>query len=116
MKKYEEYKLIEILDFLNEYAYKPYRNPVHETDSMEQARLQDLKLKGQNALSLFKDMCISLEDKRYKNKISSKWLDGSNKYVRSYFWSQLKHQDKIHLPSSISIVAQKQGEKVMLLI
>lgn len=116
MKKDEQYKLIEILDFLNEYAYKPYRNPVHEADITEQTRLQTLKLKGQSALSLFKDMCSSLEDENYKNKISSKWLDGSNKYVRSYLWSELKHKDKIHLPSSISIVAQKQGEKVKFLI
>ena len=50
-------------------------------------------------------MCLSLEDDNYKNKISSKWLNGANTSVRDYLWSEIRNKDKTHLPSSISIVA-----------
>lgn len=116
MKKYERGELVKILDFLDKYSYKSYKNPVNETDINEKARLEDLKSKGQNALSLFKDMCISLEDENYKNKLSSKWLDGSNRYIRGYLWSELKHKDKMDLPSSISIVAEKKDAQVRFII
>ena len=50
-------------------------------------------------------MCLSLEGDNYKNKISSKWLNGANTSVRDYLWSEIRNKDKTHLPSSISIVA-----------
>ena len=98
MKKYESNKLLEILDFLKIYGKKSYKNPINETDLIEKGKLEELKFKGQNALSLFKDMCMSLEDENYKNKLSPKWLDGSNRYIRGYLWSELKHKDKKDTP------------------
>ena len=116
MKLQEQYKLVEILDFLKNYYNKPYKNPQNETNIDEKNKLQDIKNKGQNTLSIFKDMCLFLEDKDYKNKISSKWLDGSNRYVRSYLWSELKRKDKLNLPSSISIVAENKNEEIKFMI
>lgn len=61
-------------------------------------------------------MCLSLEDDNYKNKISSKWLNGANTSVRDYLWSEIKHKDKNHLPSSISIVAGRTDEDAEFII
>lgn len=94
MKQLEQDRLIEILEFLKVYSNEPYRNPANETNKIEKAKLENLKSKGQNALSLFKDMCTYLEDENYKKKVSSKWLDGSNRYVRNYLWAEIKHKDK----------------------
>lgn len=112
INEYEKNKLKEILDFLKEYSCKPYKNPANESNLAEKDRLEALKSKGQNAISVFKDMCLSLEDENYKNKLSSKWLDGSNRYVRNYLWSELKREDKKELPSSISVFAEKEDNKV----
>lgn len=116
MKQFEQDRLIEILEFLKDYSNKPYRNPANETDKIEKVRLENLKSKGQNALSLFKDMCTHLEDENYKKKVSSKWLDGSNRYVRNYLWCEIKHKDKSHLPSSISVVAENKDKQVKFMI
>ena len=112
MKQYEENRLIEILEFLKEHSNEPYRNPANETNEIERARLENLKSKGQNALSLFKDMCTHLEDENYKKKVSSKWLDGSNRYVRNYLWAKIKRKDKTNLSSSISVFAEKEDDKI----
>lgn len=112
MKQYEENRLIEILEFLKEHSNEPYRNPANGTNEIERARLESLKSKGQNALSLFKDMCIYLEDENYKKKVSSKWLDGSNRYVRNYLWAEIKRKDKTNLSSSISVFAEKEDDKI----
>ncbi|WP_243155206.1 McrB family protein [Romboutsia sp. CE17] len=116
MKQLEQDRLIEILEFLKVYSNEPYRNPANETNKIEKAKLENLKSKGQNALSLFKDMCTYLEDENYKKKVSSKWLDGSNRYVRNYLWAEIKHKDKKHLPSSISVVAENKYEQVKFMI
>ena len=113
---YEKHKLLEVLDFLKLYSYKPYKNPEDEEDLSKKNELLLLKSKGQNALTLFKDMCLSLEDNNYKNKISSRWLNGANTSVRDYLWSEIKHKDKKHLPSSISIVAGKTEEDAEFII
>lgn len=112
MKQYEENRLIEILEFLKEHSNEPYRNPANETNEIEKVRLENLKSKGQNALSLFKDMCTHLEDENYKKKVSSKWLDGSNRYVRNYLWAEIKRKDKTNLSSSISVFAEKEDDKI----
>ena len=57
-----------------------------------------------------------LEDENYKNKLSPKWLDGSNRYVRGYLWSELKHKDKKDLPTSISIIAEKTDKEANFII
>ena len=111
IKEYDNNKLLEILNFLKIYGKKSYKNPINETNPIEK-----LKFKGQNALSLFKDMCMSLEDENYKNKLSPKWLDGSNRYIRGYLWSELKHKDKKDLPTSISIVAEKTDKEANFII
>lgn len=111
-KNYNQNKLIEILDFLNEYTNKPYRNPENENDPVKKELLKSIKSKGCSALAKFKDMCIQLDDENYKNKISHKWLNGRNTLVRNYLWSELKHKDKKDLPSSISIFAEKESGEV----
>lgn len=116
IKEYDNNKLLEILNFLKIYGKKSYKNPINETNPIEKAKLEELKFKGQNALSLFKDMCMSLEDENYKNKLSPKWLDGSNRYIRGYLWSELKHKDKKDLPTSISIVAEKTDKEANFII
>lgn len=108
----EQRELVEILDFLKEYTDRPYSNPKNEKDQEKRLELENIKRQGSNALSMFKDMCISLEDDKYENKISTKWLKGSNTAVRNYLWSELKDKDKTHLPSSISIFAEKEANKV----
>ena len=105
-------ELIEILDFLNEYTDRPYSNPNNEKDEEKKLELENIKRQGSNALSIFRDMCTSLEDDKYKNKISPKWLKGSNTAVRNYLWSEMKDKDKTHLSSSISIFAEKEADKV----
>ena len=105
VENYEKHKLLEILDFLKLYSYKSYKNPGDEDDKIKKKELLEIKSKGKNALILFKDMCLSLEGDNYKNKISSKWLNGANTSVRDYLWSEIRNKDKTHLPSSISIVA-----------
>lgn len=116
IKKYDNNKLLEILNFLKIYGKKSYKNPINETNTIEKAKLEELKIKGQNALSLFKDMCMYLEDENYKNKLSPKWLDGSNRYIRGYLWSELKHKDKKDLPTSISIIAEKTDKEANFII
>lgn len=116
IKKYDNNKLLEILNFLKIYGKKSYKNPINETNPIEKAKLEELKIKGQNALSLFKDMCMYLEDENYKNKLSPKWLDGSNRYIRGYLWSELKHKDKKDLPTSISIIAEKTDKEANFII
>ena len=65
MKLQEQYNLVEILDFLKNYSNMPYKNPQNEANIDEKNKLQDIKNKGQNTLSIFKDMCLSFYSKIY---------------------------------------------------
>lgn len=65
MKLIEQYNLVEILDFFKNYSNKPYKNPQNEANIDEKNKLQDIKNKVQNTLSIFKDMCLYFYSKIY---------------------------------------------------
>ena len=110
MRVEQQNKFIEVLDFLKNYANKTYKSPEREMDIIEKNKLEDIRNKGKNAVSTFKDMYGHFEDEDYKNSRNPKWLSVNGSKVRGGFWSELKRKDKIDLPSSISIIANKNKE------
>lgn len=101
----------DILNFLNQYSNRAYGDPSKEKDPTKKLMLENIRNKGRNVWQLFRELCSRLEDDQYKKVISSSWLKGNNTEIRKYLWIELKKKDKEQFTSSISIFAEKEGEK-----
>lgn len=100
-----------IIDHLVKYAGDKYINP-NRLEDVEREYYVAIRESGRNAVNEFNKMSKYFEGKyglhcQYK----SKWLTGGNDVVRSYMWNQLKYQDAKKVPTSISIIADKQHDK-----
>lgn len=102
---------IDILDFLKQYAGEKYANPENIEDESEKNKYLNLKENAKNCIKKFKDIGNSYKaiGLTYDGKNASKWLDGTNKRIRNYFWMELKNQDKKNLNSSITIAAEGEN-------
>ncbi|WP_300261015.1 AAA family ATPase [Clostridium sp.] len=96
-----------ILEFLQKEGGKPYRNSEKCENKEEKERYINLKKESQKELNKFKIIVNCFEEYELFNGKTIKWLDGTNKRIRHYFWAQLKKYNSMNLPSSISIVAEK---------
>lgn len=99
-------RFLEILDFLKLYAKRPYQNPDNVIDQIRKDELMTLKESAREASNMMFNICSQIAS-RFNLTLSSatrKWLDGSNSYIRNYFWGQLKNSES-NSPISISIFA-----------
>ncbi|XZH20865.1 McrB family protein [Clostridium perfringens] len=100
---------LRILEFLQKEGTNAYRSPEKCENREEKERYINLKKEAQEELNKFKIIADSFKEYglyRENGKII-KWLDGTNKRIRHYFWAQLKKYNSMNLPSSISVVAEK---------
>ncbi|WP_260858122.1 AAA family ATPase [Bacillus sp. FJAT-22090] len=95
-----------ILDYLEQYSNMPYKNPEAAT-GQEKQQLELLReLGGAAVTELNKVARLCGEKYHLKNKIKSKWLTGGNDRIRRYFWEQLKLEQFMDYPTSISLFAE----------
>ncbi len=102
-----------VLNYLNDNQEIPYSNPdVDGIDSIEKARLLEIKEKGQKAVGEMKKMAAACADEWNLDKcLPIAWLDGSNTKTRRYLWTQMKYASYENDPTSISIFVEKNGDK-----
>lgn len=105
---------ISVLNYLQLYGDKPYKNP-EDRIGEEKEKLLQIKATGSAAAEELNNLAKLCESKfNIKNKGKSKWLNGGNDKVRAYLWNQLKFESKWDYPSSISLFAELKGEKARL--
>lgn len=100
-----------ILTHLSKYAGEKYTSPDRVPLETKDEMIERKKSGGRAADELHKlsKAFASMYDLIPPSK--SKWLDGSNTAIRSYLWAQLKQEDHVHIPTSLSIFAEKvQGQ------
>lgn len=100
-----------ILTHLSKYAGEKYTSPDRVPLETKDEMIERKKSGGRAADELHKlsKAFASMYDLIPPSK--SKWLDGSNTAIRSYLWAQLKQEGHVHIPTSLSIFAEKvQGQ------
>ena len=102
---------IGVLDYLRDNAEIPYSNPDADgIDADEKQRLLEVKEKGQAAVAEMKKMATLSAKKFGLTKcLPMSWLDGSNTKTRKYLWAQMKYDECVDNPASISIFVEKSG-------
>lgn len=95
-----------ILDYLEQYASLPYKNP-NTASGEEKEQLELMRELGGVAVTELNKVAL-LCGKKYglRNKIKSKWLTGGNDRIRRYFWEQLKLEQFMDLPTSLSLFVE----------
>ena len=104
--KEEKYGLTKIASFLKEFAGEHYRAPEKAGDQAEY--MTQMKSRGQEARQLFIDFIKdAIEDIPDLNFVScSNWLN-QGQVVQRYFWIELKKQEWMGYPNSVSVSIEK---------
>ena len=93
-----------ILDFIEQYSNMPHKNS-EATTGIEKQQFELIReLSGAAAIELNKVARLSGE--KFQLKLKPKWLTGGNERIQRYFWEQLKLEQFLDVPTSISIFAE----------
>lgn len=101
-----------ILEFLEENAQKEYGSPENTEDLALRKSYEELREKAQIVMEQFKAIGEYFKQFGYiyDKGSAGKWLDGTYKRIRGYFWIELKKPGKENFPTSISIIAEKKDK------
>lgn len=106
-KTMPEIDCIGLLEYLDENAGKSYMNPDKAPEDKKDEILET-KARGQNAIKILKSIGDACSKEYGPFKIDGgNWLDASYTKVRSYLWAQLKYEELVDSPESISIFVEQ---------
>lgn len=99
-----------IIDHLNRYANQQYIDP-KKVVGEKKKHLLTIRDSGSRAVTELNKLADYFAEKYgVYNRNKSKWLTGGNDVVRGYLWNQLKYENQLHIPTSISLFADKRKE------
>lgn len=100
-----------IIDHLNRYANQQYIDPKKVVGEKKKHYLT-IRSSGSRAVTELNKLADYFAEKYgVYNRNKSKWLTGGNDVVRGYLWNQLKYENKLHIPTSISLFADKRKDE-----